>query len=191
MRQKGAGNSQRITEGGSMMSEITTKAGYIIDAINKITLKTPGKKTLQKMVYLIQEKGLDLGYEYGLYFYGPYSAELDKETMFLSSDGVIEFTYSEYSHMMEIGKDVTIKSGLSQSDEDAAKEVIEHFKDYTPSKLELLTTAIYAYNNLEQKTEKDIINGVKKIKGEKYSDSEIKDAIAKFSYFGKKPTPGM
>ena len=51
----------------------------IVNIVNRITKENapPCKKTLQKIVFLIQAKQIDLGCDYGIHFYGPYSADLD------------------------------------------------------------------------------------------------------------------
>ena len=50
---------------------IADNAAHIVKRINDIWGKKPGKKTLQKLVYLIQQKGINLNYDYGIHFYGP------------------------------------------------------------------------------------------------------------------------
>lgn len=37
------------------------------------------RKVLQKQTYLLQESGLDLGYRFGWYIYGPYSPDLTRD----------------------------------------------------------------------------------------------------------------
>jgi uncharacterized protein YwgA len=168
---------------------ISNNAAYVIKKINEIWDENPCKKTLQKIVYLIEEKGVNLGYEYGLHFYGPYSSQLDAVTTFLSADGVIDFDYSSgYSHIMSINDaDFIVKSdSLSDSQEDVIDDLIRHFYGQTPSELELLTTAVYAYNHLDDKSPDNIIKGVQKIKGLKYSREQIQHAIKDFSYLNKK-----
>jgi hypothetical protein len=60
---------------------------------------------------------------------------------------------------------------------------------YTPSELELLTTAMYAYDHLEDKSKANIISGVQKIKGSKYSRELIQRSLENFAYFNQ-PIPG-
>ena len=169
------------------MNDISSNAAYVISKIIQICGQKPGKKKLQKLVFLIQEKGIDLGYEYGLHFYGPYSSNLDIETTTLSAEGIIKFDYSSgYSHKMSITEGCKVKSRLTNVQEKVIDSVIERFKDQSPSELELLTTAIYAYNNLQDKSMDSITQGVKKIKGSKYSKSEIENALSYFDYFEKK-----
>ncbi|RCX08904.1 hypothetical protein DFR58_14015 [Anaerobacterium chartisolvens] len=169
------------------MTGILNNAAYIIKRINDIWGEKPGKKTLQKMVFLIEQKGINLGYDYGLHFYGPYSGALDAAATFLSTDGVIEFDYSGYSHLMSIDeKNFAVEAdGLSVEQVRQIDELIERFKGQSPSELELLTTAIYAYDHLENKSKESVISGVQKIKGQKYSIDQIQRSLKNFKYFGK------
>lgn len=169
-----------------MSNIVESNSAYIINLIGDVCGKAPGKKKLQKLVYLIEQKGVPLGYEHGLHFYGPYSSKLDEETMSLSMDGVISFDYSGCSHKMSVNTGYEIKSSLTKKDEAVAREVIDHFKNRTPLELELLSTALYAHDNLEDKSRGSIINGVKKIKGDKYNVQEIEQALNDFCFFNKK-----
>lgn len=154
--------------------------------MNEIWGEKPGKKTLQKIIFLVEQKGINLNYEYGLHFYGPYSAALDATTAFLSSDGIIKFDCSGYSHRMSTNENFNVLSeGLSLERENEIKDIIIRFKGMSPSELELLTTAIYAYNNLEIKTKESVINGVQKIKGTKYTKEQILSSLNNFIYFDK------
>ena len=47
--------------------------------INQICEKIePGKKMLQKLMYLIERKGVTLELNYSIHYFGPYSSKLDK-----------------------------------------------------------------------------------------------------------------
>lgn len=172
------------------MTEVSNNVAYIIKRINDVWSKKPGKKILQKMVFLIEEKVINLGYEYGLHFYGPYSATLDLDSKFLHADGVIAIDYSGPSHLMEINeKGFEVHSdGLSSKQQEEIDELLKRFQGQSPSELELLTTAIYAYNHLEDKSKENIIGGVKKIKGSKYSREQIEEALKELAYFEKNIT---
>ncbi len=168
------------------MDRINNNAAYIIKRINEIWGESPGKKILQKIVFLIEEKGIDLNYEYGLHFYGPYSSALDAATTFLSADGIINFDFKGYSHRMRINDKFEVwPDGLTSKQKSEIDDIITRFKGKSPSELELLTTAIYAYNNLEDKTEQSVINGVLKIKGSKYNTEQIKKSLDNFNLFNK------
>lgn len=172
------------------MITVSNNAAYIIKRINDIWGEKPGKKALQKMVFLVEQKGIELGFDYGLHFYGPYSSILDAATTFLSADGVIEFDYSGYSHLMSIDeKNFSVSpSGLNAKQISEIDNIIERFKGNTPSELELLTTAIYAYDHLDDKSMESVIKGVQKIKGSKYAEGHIRSSLEKFAYFNREFT---
>lgn len=165
---------------------MTSDVAYIIDRISSITGHPPVKKTLQKTVFLLETKGVDLGFHYILHFYGPYCAELDHETAKLSADGIINFNYAKYGHKMNVPEEnvASLEVSLPKESLQLAEEVITRYKAQTPSDLELLTTAIYAYQHTDAKTREDVIKKVKTIKGEKYNDREIQWALSEFPYFG-------
>ena len=87
---------------------------------------------------------------------------------------------------MSINKNFIVEpDGLSNEQQKVIDELIEYFKGQSTSNLELLTTAIYAYNHLENKSQENIIRGVQKIKGSKYSKEQILSALDEFQYFDK------
>ncbi len=158
---------------------------YIIKEISEITGHPPVKKALQKTVYLIEKKGVDLGFSYTLHFYGPYCSELDHETSVLSAEGIICFDYSQYGHKMIINPRYPVSStGLMEEQVQTIKDVIQHYRNASASFLELLTTALYAYDYTGARTRTSVRENVKKIKGEKYNDAEISWAINEFPFFG-------
>lgn len=79
-----------------------------------------GRTRFQKMVFLIQEEGIDFGYNFKPYLYGPYSEELGNDVSMLTqlgfltvnseeikSDGVVHDRYA-YS-LTEEGKEAANK----------------------------------------------------------------------------------
>jgi len=164
-----------------MNKALKDNVAYIIKEISTITGKSPGKKSLQKMIYLIEANGIDLKCEYGIHFYGPYSAAVDEATMLLAANNVIRFDYIGYSHKMTVNSEYDVMSDLSDNQKHEIERVIENYKDKKPSELELLTTTHYVHENINDKSEFRIVEGVKKIKGEKYSELQIKSAIAELN----------
>ena len=145
---------------------------YIIDKITEIN-GVPCKKTLQKIVYLIEEKKIDLGCNYGIHFYGPYSADLDYAVRNLFDEGVLKIDYTPMSHSIS----VLDCSAVGNYSNDTIDNIINSFGKDSPSDLELVATALYVYNSLKDREK--IKAGVKKLKGTKYSDSQIEEAITK------------
>jgi len=60
------------------------KLSACLEMLGGFTLGTlVDRKLLQKKVYFLQEFGVDLGYSFGFYIYGPYSSELTNDAFFL------------------------------------------------------------------------------------------------------------
>lgn len=147
----------------------------IVNIIEKITEinGAPCKKTLQKIVFLIEAKNVDIGCDYGIHFYGPYSADLDYAVRELCDEGILKIDYTPMDHRIS----VVNGSAVETYSNDTVNEVVRSFGKETPSELELIATALYVFicsNDIEK-----IKAGVKKLKGAKYADSRIDTAISK------------
>lgn len=153
----------------------------IVSIVKGITEKKepPCKKTLQKIVYLIECKGIDLGCDFTIHFYGPYSADLDYAIRELSDDGILKIQYSETEHRINT-VDTTV---YCDNKNEVFNSVIEEFAKYTPNELELITTALYVYLNSKNDISQ-IKYGVKKIKGSKFSEERIENAIKRLQETG-------
>ena len=147
----------------------------IVNIIERITSisGTPCKKTLQKIVFLIEAKHVDLGCDYGIYFYGPYSADLDYAVRALCDEGILKIDYSPIEHLISVIDNSEVESYSNET----VNSVISSFGKESPAELELIATALYVYLQIQNKN--GIKDGVKKIKGNKYSDDRINMAINK------------
>ncbi len=147
----------------------------IISIVSKIG--SPCKKTLQKIVFLIEAKGEDLGCDYGIHFYGPYSSDLDFTVYELNNEGKLTIEYTRTEHKISV-----TEGTVSLYDNETVNSVINEFATETASELELIATALYVY--LSSRDISGILDGVKKIKGSKYSDARINSAINRLNQFG-------
>lgn len=145
----------------------------IVSIIDKITKNNcaPCKKTLQKVVFLIEAKNVNIGCDYGIHFYGPYSSDLDFAIRELSDAGILQIEYTPMEHRISV---IDGSIGADFSDE-TADSVIEEFSKDSPSELELIATALYVY--IQTKDKDKVKKGVLKIKGSKYSETRIDSAI--------------
>ena len=135
------------------------------------------QKNFAKNSIFNPRKGIDLGCDYVIHFYGPYSSDLDFAVYELSNEGKLEIKYTPMEHIIKLADGVSPKL-----ENDTINYVIDEFGNESPSELELIATALYVYTcsrNID-----NIIDGVKKIKGSKYSDIRIKNAISKLERFG-------
>lgn len=149
----------------------------IIQSISKEIGSDLGKKQLQKLVYILEAKGIKLGYEYSIHFYGPYSEDLNHDLLILNSEGYVDLQITESTHqIIPHGTTEAAPLNLTPEDRSLLLATIHEYREYTPSKLELLTTAHFVALYFG-KTDDDILRGVKKIKGAKYTDAQIKDVV--------------
>ena len=152
----------------------------IVNVISRITKNNgaPCKKTLKKIVFLFDEKHLYLGCDYGIHFYGPYSADLDFAVRELSDEGILKIDYTPMEHLISVVDDSVETGDINET----ANKVIDEFSRETPSELELIATALYVY--LQARDINRIKSGVIKIKGSKYSEVRIDNAIKRLQTTG-------
>ena len=155
----------------------------IVNIINKLETinSAPCKKTLQKIIYLIENKGVNLGCNYGIHFYGPYSSDLDFAVRELSDDGILNIQYTLTEHRISVSKETNFLEKHT-FDNSTVDDVINEFSKDSPSELELIATTLYVY--LQVKDIDKVMPGVIKIKGSKYSTTRIQSTIDRLQRTG-------
>lgn len=156
----------------------------LVPIIEKIVkCQAPGKKALQKLIYLISKKGVDFGFSFSIHYYGPYSSGLDNAIHSLQMQGVIEIVPDGMNQRIYLTELVEMVEAAELSPVDTQKidEVLRAFGTMTAFELEVLTTTDFVARELcrGEKTCSDevIVEGVKKIKGTKFTNERIKQAI--------------
>lgn len=155
---------------------------YIANRCSQIGVEDIGKKKFQKLVYLIEGiGGAQLGYEYEIYFYGPYSRKLDDDLVGLSHDNFIEFVRKGQSHLIRPvvqTKTDTAPVEMCENEKRIIDEQLDRFGKKSPYELELFATTHYIASLLgDNADEESIGRAVKKVKGPKFSDEKISFAI--------------
>ena len=152
----------------------------IVSIVSRLSAvkRAPCKKTLQKIVFLIEAKNVDLGCDYGIHFYGPYSSDLDFAVRELCDDGILDIKYTSMEHRISVADNTALNGYNNQT----VNQVIDEFGKETPSDLELLATALYVY--LQVRDANKVRDGVIKIKGTKYTERKIDTAIARLRRTG-------
>ena len=146
----------------------------------------PGKKTLHKIVYLLERKGIDLGFGYSIHYYGPYSSELDFAVHSLVMQGVLEIIKDGMTHRISLTENADLlgEDARILFDENQLRlidEIISSFANKSAHDLEVLTTTDYVAQQIMPNGnpgyKEKIIEGVRKIKGNKFSLNKIKETI--------------
>ena len=108
-----------------------------------------GKTAVMKVLFILQEvKGIQTGYDFSIYTYGPYSSEVMEEIdQLVSSDLISCMMYPSHTY---IGYKLTLQEKgkammpcLSDIESNAMTDVIQFEKDKSAKDLELYSTIIY------------------------------------------------
>lgn len=139
-----------------------------------------GKKAVQKLMYLIERKGVDFELGYSIHFFGPYSEKLDDILHRLESDEIVNIDTSGRTHIVRV-LDSSLCEGATLSPEERkiVEYVINEFGNKSAFELEGIATLDYIACNLPpgNQSDTDIINGVKRIKGTKFSEQQLKQYL--------------
>jgi uncharacterized protein YwgA len=115
---------------------------------------------LQKIIYLLQQSGINLGYTFSFYHYGPYCTELAKEG----------FSIKDFDKTKEVGfEDKQIEDKFQQF----MKKIDEHKNDVLW--LEIASSIHLLKKIYPHKSEQEIISDIKNKRGElKDKEEDIK-----------------
>lgn len=151
-----------------------------------------GKKAIQKNVHLIQELGgVDAGYRFSFYTYGPYSSDLAGDLDVVATLGGAEITYYSSDNYCLIGPgaktDHLIEKGRRFIERNQAEidRVLVAFGGRLAKGLEFVSTIVYLRRHASTgKFENDekLAAHVKALKP-KYHDIEIATAIGEVKGF--------
>ena len=152
------------------------KTTYVLGNLCKNAM--PGKKIIQKLVYLIERKGLDLGMDYSMHFYGPYSADLDQFLHELEANNTLEIDTSGTTHKIRFHDNLD-DNPLTPEEYGILDEAIITFSNKSALDLEVLTTTDYVANTiLKAPVSNDkIIETVIQIKCSKFQKNQIANCI--------------
>ena len=140
--------------------------------------KNLGKKMIQKLLYLIERRGLNLDLNYSIHYFGPYSAKLDNTLHMLENYGIIDIDTTGTTHIIKLGNN-HFKGELNSNEQEKVDYVLDHFLGKTALELEAITTLDYAANTIlkESSREDEIIKQVIKIKGTKFNEDYLKEEL--------------
>ena len=152
-----------------------------------------GKTALQKLVFLLQEiYGADFGYEFELYSYGPFTAELLGDLDVVEQLGAVKIEpVQSYTGGYIINKtdrtDILIKKSPEDFNgpiSDVFNDLERDFGNLTARELELRATIVFIERSYQKKGESiskgSLIKIVNEIKP-KYKNEEICEAITELS----------
>ena len=163
----------------------------ILATIDAFWKKNPGgylgRTKLQKICYFARELGVPYDLRYRMYYYGPYSAELDEESVRLQLEGLISdesndpSRYSNYKLTPEGEAALSSKKGLDKW-LPKLELVAKVFGSLENNVLELLATVKFLFDRIrkgvaeEQERRRVVVRKVLDLKGEKFDQSDAERA---------------
>ena len=162
-----------------MFSETTN----LIMQFFAIAKKVEGRIKLQKVIYILQTKGLidfDLDYKYALY--GPYSQDLQLEIDYLTKIGYLSETIGT-NYVYELNADFPVDVEVDKNVK-TNKELIDNLLNEESQLLEV-TSTIYYLKSYHYKEQNDIEEKIKLLKPA--LTTKIKSAFVLYSELEKYP----
>jgi len=169
----------------------------IAELAKRLEDKSPqfGKTALQKMVYILQDVyGIDCGYDFELYTYGPFTSQLLQDLDLvehmggvsirpvLSSTGGYEIQPGKQADLLrEKGADFLNDRRVSK----AISSLADEFGDLWAKDLELRSTIVYVERDHRRQGKRlssdEIIHVVKQVKP-KFTEMEIREAVEEMKF---------
>jgi hypothetical protein len=144
-----------------------------------------GRTALMKLCYFLQAlKGVQLGYDFSLYAYGPFDSEVLADLRVAEDFSVIESSVVNfpggYQYQLSLGENAkvfkTAARDFLKSNQAAISWVVENFAARPAAELELLSTIVYVDHQGRVSDEAALRDKVKSIKAH-FGLSEISQKI--------------
>lgn len=119
----------------------------VVLIIEKAGGRVVGKTRLQKMVYIMEAAGIDMGYNYRYFHYGPYSEDLSNHIEIATAMGIVRHTESltadgkrKYSIYEVVNKTLDLDNATEADEQNLLLRKMNETDSIT---LELAATALY------------------------------------------------
>lgn len=153
-----------------------------------------GRTAVTKLMYFLQElKGIELGYDFRLYTYGPFDSEVLADLRYATSCGLLQektVLYPRgYGYEITVGSgtgDTTSADSLDPATVQAVTDIVLTFASLSAAELELKSTILYVDRELERQgasTLQAIADRVREVKPH-FAASDILDRVRGFSSQG-------
>jgi len=148
------------------MERMKKLVALIRESENKLGIKVnldnfQDRLVIQKLVYLLELSGIDLGYRFSLYVRGPYSPDLTRDI------------YDNKNNIYKLQTDYR----MQENEINRLINIFNLSSNFNPSIMEIMATYLYFSKELGL-SEKEAITNVKKIKSF-YSDAKISIGISR------------
>lgn len=155
---------------------------YVIDAVGR---ELPiGKKAVQKYIHLVDDAaGVETGYDFSIYTYGPFSRTLASELDFLDSMRAISVKYDPTKGSFDIGPGENAQRVISAGIEYLSRNkqkidtLLATLKGKSAYDLELYSTLVFLKSHVDDlKSDNDVVNKLLALKP-KYSKDKVERTL--------------
>jgi uncharacterized protein YwgA len=146
-----------------------------------------GRVALQKLLYLVKERGVPIECNFGMHILGPFSIEVANSYDIWEAKGIFkgEYVSSAYCFTKGINCEKFVTEGQTAYKKygKTLEDVISNFKNLQPRELELFATVHFINKRLKESgadtSEKNVIHEVIGEKGKKFTDEEVDNSYRK------------
>ncbi|MFH1137447.1 MAG: hypothetical protein V1816_15370 [Pseudomonadota bacterium] len=159
------------------MKDVYLRIGSLLYIMENSKSKTVGRTAAMKYQYLLQTvKKVHLGYDFRLYYYGPFSQEVLNDIDYAESLGVLktEVVYYASGYGYKISPGAAAQGFMEKAseviapDKDKLDWLVGEFEGKSAAELELIGTAVYIDRNAGKAEQiisiNDICSSIKRIK---------------------------
>lgn len=160
--------------GGDLISDIYKKQRAVVLLTIREAIHIKGFKALQKILFFINEV-MEFGFTYRLYWFGPYSEDVEKIFLDLRYLNLVTYTEREPYPIISLNGlqinyiNTIIEAYLDTQEIQKIGQIVHKLNKYSPTDLELLSTVymIRKYNTNKREEIIKIVKRTKKIKDDR------------------------
>jgi uncharacterized protein YwgA len=148
----------------------------------------PGKKSFQKLFYLIEKSGVPTDLDFEMHYYGPYSFALADEMLELERAGVLRIADGSIEPDSATKRTLELFTAETKAYRGQIDKVLNAFADRTGLQLELAATthlvASWLLKRQGKTSRAQVVDAVRKQKGEKFAAADITRSLEELSQLG-------
>ena len=150
-----------------MNKSILRGVAMVSHSVKKLSEEYPdsqiGKTIVQKIMYMLtRERVID--FNYSMYHYGPYSAQVSSEINFAENIGAVEIDWISDKGYFIKPKSDELEGVLSEGDKQAIDRVIDKYGGFNAIEISIIATALFVEDNFEVTDTEELVRVVTSLK---------------------------
>jgi len=150
-----------------MNESILRGVAMVSHSVKKLSERYPdsqiGKTIVQKTMYMLTREGV-IDFNYSMYHYGPYSAQVSSEINFAENIGAVEIDWISDKGYFIKPKSDELEEVLSEDDKQVIDRVIDKYGRFNAIELSIIATALFVEDNFEVNDTEELVRVVTSLK---------------------------